>query len=61
MTFSSLIRLHLQSTSLRLAAFHDLRSLLHKAGITSQYFGYTLSDQGFPKPRNKDEMNWIVR
>jgi hypothetical protein len=59
MFFSEVIRFTLPSITS--AAFQELRQHVASQGVKNQYFGYTLSNQGFPLPQKKNQLCWVIR
>ncbi|KAF2667088.1 hypothetical protein BT63DRAFT_458051 [Microthyrium microscopicum] len=58
---SEILRFVLPRTTSSNAAFSEVRRLVAANGLgTSQYFGYIMEDEGFPRPKAENFMCWYI-
>jgi hypothetical protein len=58
---SEILRFILPRSSARASAFQALRRQVRERGsVKTQYFGYVLPNEGFPKPKKEDQMCWYI-
>lgn len=58
---SEILRFILPPSSTKASAFQALRRQVGERGsVKTQYFGYVLPNEGFPRPKKKDQMCWYI-
>ena len=58
---SEVIRFILPRSSASQSAFRSLRKVVAAKGdVTVQQFGYLMQNEGFPRPKPRDQMCWYI-
>jgi hypothetical protein len=58
---SEILRFILPRSSAKTLVFQALRRQVREKGLVkTQYFGYVLPNEGFPKPKKEDQICWYI-